>query len=72
MRPTTFDADVIDWLNAMHSTGSKIASICTGAFILAATGLLNGKEATTHWQFASLFRQRYPEVLLRCEAMITQ
>jgi transcriptional regulator GlxA family with amidase domain len=72
LRPTTFDADVIDWLNAMHSTGSKIASICTGAFVLAATGLLNGKEATTHWQCASLFRQRYPEVLLRSEAMITQ
>jgi len=72
MRPEAFDNDVLDWLKARHAEGSKIASICTGAFVLAATGLLNGKQATTHWQCASLFRQRFPEVLLRSEEMITQ
>jgi len=72
MRPTKFDADVINWLQERHAEGSKIASICTGAFVLAATGLLNGKQATTHWQCASLFRQTFPEVLLRSEEMITQ
>lgn len=71
-RPALFDAGVIEWIKARHAAGSKIASICTGAFVLAATGLLNGKQATTHWQCASLFRQRYPEVLLRSEEMITQ
>jgi transcriptional regulator GlxA family with amidase domain len=72
MRPEGFESDVLDWLKARHREGSKIASICTGAFVLAATGLLNGKQATTHWQCAALFRQRYPEVLLRSEEMITQ
>ncbi len=72
MRPAEFDADVINWLQVRHAEGSKIASICTGAFVLAATGLLNGKQATTHWQCASLFKQSYPEVLLRSEKMITQ
>ncbi len=71
-RPELFDRGVIEWLKTRHAAGSKIASICTGAFVLAATGLLNGKQATTHWQCASLFRQRYPEVLLRSEKMITQ
>ena len=72
MRPDAFDHNILEWLRARHSEGSKIASICTGAFVLAATGLLNGKQATTHWQCASLFSQRYPEVLLRSEKMITQ
>jgi transcriptional regulator GlxA family with amidase domain len=67
-----FDVGLLKWLNARHSEGSKIASICTGAFVLAASGLLNGQQATTHWQCASLFRQRYPEVLLCCDEMITQ
>jgi transcriptional regulator GlxA family with amidase domain len=72
MRPKEFNADVIRWLQERHREGSKIASICTGAFVLAETGLLNGKQATTHWQCASIFRQRYPDVLLRSEEMITQ
>ena len=71
-RSMEFDTEVLTWLIEQYSQGAKIASICTGAFILAATGLLNGKPATTHWQCASLFRQRYPEVLLCSDAMITQ
>ena len=67
-----FDSGLLNWLNARHHEGSKIASICTGAFVLAASGLLNGLQATTHWQCASLFRQRYPEVHLRSDEMITQ
>jgi transcriptional regulator GlxA family with amidase domain len=44
--------------------GTRIASICTGAFVLAAAGLLDGRPATTHWQRADLFRALYPKVLL--------
>lgn len=44
--------------------GTRIASICTGAFALASVGLLDGKRATTHWQSAALFRQLYPTVSL--------
>ncbi len=67
-----FDDDVLQWLKQQHKLGSKIVSICTGAFVLAATGLLDGKQATTHWQCASLFKESYPQVILRSEKMITQ
>ncbi len=62
---------VIDWLVQQYRLGSQIASICTGAFVLAQTGLLNGKTATTHWGFVDLFRQRYPLVCLRPECLVT-
>ncbi|MDZ4163867.1 MAG: helix-turn-helix domain-containing protein [Smithellaceae bacterium] len=63
--------EVIDWLIQQHRSGVQIASVCTGAFILAETGLLTGKTATTHWGFVDLFRRRYPLVHLRPEALIT-
>ena len=44
--------------------GTRIASICTGAFVLAAAGLLDGRPATTHWERADMFRALYPKVLL--------
>jgi len=49
------------WLLKLFEAGTTLASVCTGAFLLAETGLLNGKRATTHWGFADLFRLRYPE-----------
>jgi transcriptional regulator GlxA family with amidase domain len=51
--------------------GADIASNCSGAFFLAEAGILNGKEATTHWGYAELFRKRYPEVKLCAEKLIT-
>jgi transcriptional regulator GlxA family with amidase domain len=59
------------WLLKHHESGATLASVCTGAFLLAETGLLNGKRATTHWGFAELFRKRYPQVDLRPESLIT-
>jgi transcriptional regulator GlxA family with amidase domain len=44
--------------------GTRIASICTGAFVLGAAGLLDGRPATTHWRYADKFRALYPKVLL--------
>ncbi|BBX01990.1 AraC family transcriptional regulator [Mycolicibacterium moriokaense] len=54
--------EVLTALRAAHARGTRIASICTGAFTFAATGLLNGKRATTHWIATDLFRARYPAV----------
>ena len=51
--------------------GADIASNCSGAFFLAEAGLLNGKEATTHWGYAELFKKRYPAVKLCAEKLIT-
>lgn len=55
---------LIDWLQRQASQGAILASICSGAFLLAATGLLDGKNATTHWALADTFRTLYPKVLL--------
>lgn len=65
------NGEVIHWLKQQYQSGAQIASICTGAFLLAETGLLKGKTATTHWGFVDLFRSRYPLVHLRPDAMIT-
>lgn len=49
-------------LRAAHAGGARIASICTGAFVLAAAGLLDGRRATTHWRHAAQLADEYPEV----------
>lgn len=51
-------------LRAAHARGARLASICSGAFVLAATGLLAGGTATTHWRYAEKLRERYPDVLV--------
>lgn len=53
---------VIDALLKAHTRGSRLLSICTGAFVLAATGLLDGKRVTTHWKFAEDLQRMYPRV----------
>ena len=67
----TYQGEVIEWLKAQYHRGAQIASICTGAFVLAETGLLNGKTATTHWGFAGQFRKRYPQIELKPERLVT-
>jgi len=47
-------------LRRAHARGARIVGLCLGAFVLAEAGLLDGRPATTHWQFADLFRQRFP------------
>ncbi|MFI0410225.1 GlxA family transcriptional regulator [Actinomadura sp. 3N508] len=54
--------DVVAALRHAHTRGARVVSICSGAFALAATGLLDGREATTHWRYADLLRRRYPKV----------
>ncbi|BFV58257.1 helix-turn-helix domain-containing protein [Kitasatospora sp. CMC57] len=64
--PNTFGGevspDLVAALRTAHERGARIVSICSGAFALAAAGLLDGKEATTHWRYAELLQQRYPLV----------
>lgn len=53
---------LIEQLRAAHARGVRLASICSGAFVLAATGLLDGGTATTHWRYADKLRERHPAV----------
>ncbi len=62
--------EAFDWLREQYGRGAHIASMCTGSFVLAATGLLDGKEATTHWGAAEVFRQLFPKVNLKPEKLI--
>ena len=52
------------WLNAQHANGAKICSVCTGAFLLARAGLLDGKACTTHWKYLEAFRKEFPKTRL--------
>lgn len=61
----------IDWITQHYHKGAEIASICTGAFLLAAAGLLDGKSCSTHWAFANTFRTMFPEVALQTDKIIT-
>ncbi|MBL3686522.1 helix-turn-helix domain-containing protein [Leucobacter zeae] len=53
---------LVEALVAANARGVRLAAISTGAFALAATGLLNGKRATTHWHYSRIFAERFPEV----------
>lgn len=65
-------ARTIHWLAEQYHQGAHIASICTGSFLLAETGLLDGKIATTYWAYAEQFKKRYPRVQLMIERPITE
>lgn len=62
---------LVGWIRRQYEQGAEIASICTGAFLLAETGLLNGKSCSTHWAAAEAFRTRFPEVRLQPDRLIT-
>ena len=63
--------ELIEWLVNQYKNGAEIATICTGAFMLAASGLLNGKNCSTHWSVTENFRMMFPEVNLRTDKLIT-
>lgn len=58
------------WMKACHAEGAILCSICAGAFVLAQTGLINGRRATTHWAFAQQLAEWFPEVELAEERMV--
>jgi transcriptional regulator GlxA family with amidase domain len=64
--------DFIPWILKQYRQGAEVASLCIGAFLLASTGLLNGKKCSTHWRSANMFRTMFPEVNLVDDRIITE
>ncbi|OQP40016.1 hypothetical protein A4H97_17520 [Niastella yeongjuensis] len=62
---------VLDWIISQYHAGSEVASLCTGTFLLAATGLLNGKPCATHWKAEAYFRRLFPELDLHTNKIVT-
>jgi len=62
---------LLSWIVEQYKNGASVASMCIGAFLLAGTGLLNGRSCTTHYDFAGLFRRMFPEVNLVVDKIIT-
>jgi transcriptional regulator GlxA family with amidase domain len=63
--------ELIEWIEGQYKQGAEIASICTGAFLLASTGLLDGKRCSTHWAAADNFRAMFPKIKLQPDQLIT-
>ena len=63
--------ELIGWIRDQYKMGAEIASICTGAFLLAATGLLEGKTCSTHWNAADDFKKLFPDIHLQTDQLIT-
>ncbi|HEY3402733.1 MAG TPA: helix-turn-helix domain-containing protein [Ohtaekwangia sp.] len=62
---------LIQWIRDQYKGGAEIASMCSGAFLLAATGLLDGKRCSTHWIAAPDFRRMFPDIDLQIDKLIT-
>ncbi len=63
---------LIPWLIERHNDGAEIVSLCVGAFLLAATGLIDGKKCSTHWNAANEFRRMFPKINLVTDQIITE
>jgi transcriptional regulator GlxA family with amidase domain len=64
------DSPYVDWLRLKHAEGVVLAAVCGGVFILAKTGLLAGRQATTHWAFSDQFSAQFPDVLMESDQMV--
>jgi transcriptional regulator GlxA family with amidase domain len=66
------NASFLPWIEQHYKNGAEVASLCLGAFILASTGLLDGKACSTHWLFANEFRTMFPQVNLVDNKIVTE
>lgn len=68
---TANNRTLIEWMTTQYKEGAELASLCTGAFLLAATGLLKQRECSTHWKAEQAFLDLFPDVRLRTDKIIT-
>ncbi|MGY3052548.1 transcriptional regulator GlxA family with amidase domain [Pedobacter sp. UYEF25] len=64
--------NLVPWIIEQYGKGAEVASLCVGAFLLASTGLLNGKKCSTHWGFQQEFRDMFPEVEVVDGSIVTE
>lgn len=62
---------LIEWIGKRYRNGAEVASICNGVFLLASSGMLDGKSCATHWSAAETFRNMFPKVNLQADKLIT-
>lgn len=63
-------APIVDWLKAAHAQGALLCAVCSGTVLLAATGLLDGEDAATHWGYCTVMARRHPQVRVRKERVL--
>jgi len=63
--------ELLDWIKRQYKNGAEIASLCSGAFLLAASGLLDGKSCSTHWKHTDTFRKIFPKINIQPDNLIT-
>jgi transcriptional regulator GlxA family with amidase domain len=66
------DSALLDWVTRASRAAKRTASVCTGAFVLAGAGLLDGRRATTHWDFASKLQRMHPEVRVEADPIFVR
>lgn len=64
--------NLVPWIVEQYAKGAEVASLCVGAFLLASTGLLDGKKCSTHWGYINEFRQLYPQVEVQDGSIVTE
>ena len=62
--------DLVAWLAAMHAGGATLCSACSGVFLLAETGLFDGRDSTIHWSYTAVFRKTFPDVRLHPDRVL--
>lgn len=71
-RAVEMNRELVPWIQDHYRKNAEVASLCVGAFLLASTGLLNGKKCSTHWGFATEFRETFPDVELVDGSIVTE
>lgn len=67
----SLNQEILEWIQVQYARGAEIASLCTGAYILASSGLIDGKKCSIHWNDANTFRNMFPHVNLVADKVIT-
>jgi transcriptional regulator GlxA family with amidase domain len=66
------DTDLLEWLRVLAPAAERVASVCTGAFLLAAAGLLDGRRAATHWDYCGRLAALFPQVRVDAESIYVE